>query len=67
MKGTKAVSKASQDIDFKDRTTWIKLYYSITKDTVYRQEGEGRYFVCNLINPNTETDIVEAVEMWKRL
>ena len=67
MKNLKRISKASQSITTGDRATWISLYYSIADDAVYPCEGEGRYFVSNLINPNTEADIVEAVEAWKRL
>ena len=66
MKNIKAVVKKSQNIIQTDRSTWVRLYYSPTKDTVYTSEGEGRFHVTNLINPNTEEDIKEVVERWKR-
>ena len=62
MKGLKAIAKATQKINFKDRSTWIPLYYSIREDKAYTTDGDGRYFMTNLINPQTEEDIREAIE-----
>ena len=61
-----SISKESQKITCKDRSTWIPIYYSIKEDQLFTADGPGRYFVCNLINPNTEKDIADAVDAWKR-
>lgn len=61
MKGLKRLSEQTQTIICKDRSTWVKLYYSIKEDTVYSGPGDGRYFICNLINPNSEYDIKKTV------
>lgn len=65
MKGLAAVSKATQNIVCNNKLTWINLYYSIEKDTVYTKDGEDRSFVTYLINPQSGKDIQKAVERWK--
>ena len=67
MKGLKAIAKKSQNIKQGDRTTWIKIYYDFDTDTVSMKQTENNCFVTSLINPNTEEDIIEAVERWSRL
>lgn len=67
MKNLKQVSKASQNINSRDRLTWLTLFYSYEKDSVYTTSGQGRYKVTDLINPNTEKDIQDIVAAWKRL
>jgi len=67
MKNTYKVAVLSKNINNGDRSTWLPLYYSFKENAVYTSDGKGRMFVTNLINPNTETDIEEAVERWKRL
>lgn len=67
MKGLKTVSKASQNILFNDPSTYIKLYYSVKEDKVYMKEGESRYFMTNLINPNTEKDIERTVNYFMNM
>lgn len=67
MKGLKAVAKASQKITQRDKSTWLPIYYCIETDTVYAKPGEGRCYVTDMIRENTEEDIVEAVERWKRM
>ena len=67
MKGIKEVVKKSQSINQADHSTWIKLYYDFSSNTVSMKETKGNCFVTNLINPNTEADIIEAIERWKRL
>ncbi len=66
MKGLTALANATQKIDCKDKSTWIPLYYSIKEDKVYPFDGEGRWFVTNLINPQTEKDIENTVKWWER-
>ena len=61
MKSLKKIAELSKSIKCKDRATWIQLYYSVEEDAVYTEDNPGRYFMTNLINPNTENDIVEAV------
>ena len=61
MKGLKALAKATQNILWNDKSTWIPLYYSIEEDKVYTKEREDRIFITNLINPQTERDIEETV------
>lgn len=61
MKGLKTVASATKNINIKDPLTYIPLYYSVLEDTVYMQDGENRYFMTNLINPQKEKDIEEAV------
>ena len=67
MKGLSAISKATKSIKQGDRGTWVSLYYSIDKDTVYSKDGADRYYVTDLIRPQTGNEIKEAVEHWKRL
>ena len=61
MKGLKALAQATQNILWNDKSTWIPLYYSIREDKVYTKEGENRFFITNLINPQTEKDIEKTV------
>ena len=61
MEGLKAIARKTQNINFKDKSTWIPLYYSITEKKAYTTEGQGRYFMTNLINPQTEKDIEETI------
>lgn len=67
MKGLKTIVKKSQNIINQDRTTWIKLYYDFSTDTVSTKQTKDNFYITQLINPNTEDDIVEVVERWKRL
>ena len=67
MKGLKTIAKKSQNIVNRDRSTWIKLYYDFSTDTVTTKETSDNFFVTQLINPNSEEDIVEVIERWKRL
>ena len=67
MKGLKKVGNATKRTTSTNRASWVSLYYSISEDTVYTEAGNGRYFVTDLINPNTTNEIQEAVENWKRL
>ena len=38
------------------------LYYSIREDAVYTEEGEGRYYLTDLIRKNTEKEIEVTVK-----
>ena len=67
MKNVSNVVKKSQSILCEDHSTWIPLYYSFEKDSVYTTSANDRFLVTTLINPNTSKDIIEAVERWKRL
>lgn len=67
MKNVSNIVKKSQSILCEDRSTWIPLYYSFEKDSVYTTAADGRTLVTTLINPNTSKSIIEAVERWKRL
>lgn len=67
MKGLKAVAKKSQNIKQTDRSTWIKIYYDFASQTVSTKQTDNNCYVTQLINPNTEADIIEAIERWKRL
>jgi hypothetical protein len=67
MKGLKTIARKSQNINQRDRSTWIKLYYDFSTDTVSMKATKNNCMVTQLINPNTEEDIKEAVERWKRL
>lgn len=40
------------------------IYYSIKEDAVYTEDGDGRYYVTDLIRKNTEAEIVRAVRRW---
>ena len=62
MKGLKEVALATRGTV--QGMVEIPLYYSIREDKVYTSDGDGRYFVTNLINPNTEEDIKRAVRRW---
>ncbi len=67
MKGLKALARATQNINCKDKSTWIPLYYSVVENKVYPFDGEGRYFLTNLINPQTEKDIENAVNYFMNM
>lgn len=67
MRGTKKISEMTKSIIQGDRSTWLSLFYSVSKDTVYTTKGDGRYHVTDLISYNTPTDIEITVERWKRL
>ena len=41
----------------RDRSSWIEVYYSIEKKTVYSKPGEDRFFIGYLINPCTKEDV----------
>ncbi len=62
MKGLKTLSEKSKKIVTRDRASWVKLFYSPLEDKVYDTEGEGRFFLTNLINENSPKDIEEAVK-----
>ncbi len=40
------------------------IYYSIAENAVYTEDGEGRYYVTDLIRKNTEAEIMVAVRRW---
>ena len=37
------------------------LFYSIRENAVYTEEGDGRYYLTDLIRENTEQEIKDAV------
>lgn len=55
MKGLKKLAELSQ-------TERVQVFYDILKDTVYSTPGENRFYLTDLINPNTEKDIEETVK-----
>ena len=67
MKNLKRIAELTKSIVQKDRSTWVNLYYSIEKHTVYDRPGDGRLYVCDLINVNTPKDVQEAVEDWLKM
>ena len=67
MKGLKTIAKKSQSIQQTDRSNWIKIYYDFDTNTVSTRQTDNNCYVTQLINPNTEDDIKEAIERWKRL
>jgi hypothetical protein len=67
MKGLKTVVEKSQNIKQTDRSTWLKLYYDFKTKAVSTRHTTNNCFITQLINPNTEADIIEAIERWKRL
>ena len=67
MRNVKALAEKTQKIICRDRSTWVTLYYSVREDAVYSEQGEGRYKMCDLINPNTEQDIVETVHYFMNM
>ena len=58
MKGLKAVARASKGC------RWLPLYYSITQQKAFTEDGEGRSLVTYLIRENTEKEIENAVVRW---
>lgn len=60
MKGLKAVAKATQNVDVRDKSTWVSLYYDYKTQTLCVKPGENRYFITQLINPCTEQDVLET-------
>lgn len=64
MKNVKNIAAKTKDIDPRHP---LPLYYDIEKDTVYSTPGPGRHHVTNLINPNTEKDIIDFIDYWKHM
>lgn len=60
MKNVKEVAERS-----KSGTT--PLYYSIREDAVYTTEGDGRYYLTDLIRENSEDEIVRTVRRFMSL
>ena len=67
MKGSKEVSVLTKNIISSDRTSWIELYYNISKDEVSTKAGSGFFKVTDLINYNSERDIIETVNYFMSL
>lgn len=67
MKGLKETAQKSKKIRQRNISSWLPIYFSFKTNTVYTEEGEGRYFVTKLIRENTPEEIKEAIENWKRL
>lgn len=67
MKNVNELSEMTQNINSRDRSTWITLYYSIQDDAVYSSPKKGAFKVTELINPNTEKEIVGTVKWWMSL
>lgn len=64
MKNLKAVSRKSQE------TNRLPLYYSFATDAVYTTPGDPgnrRFYVTDLIRPNTEKEIEDVVTSWKSM
>ena len=57
MKNVKAVSNRS-------RQGITPLYYSVKEDAVYTEDGDGRYYLTDLIRENTEQEIIETVRKY---
>ena len=58
MKNLKTVAQASY------RKGQTPLYYDIKHDAVFTEDGEDRYYVTELIRPNTSKEIKAAVKRW---
>lgn len=74
MRGAETVAKASQDIIQSDQRTWIKIYYDYAADRVMTEDDyrslhdkSSAYAVTELIRPNTEAEIADAVRKWNYL
>ena len=67
MKGLKRAAKLSKCIKQDARFTWMTIYYRFDNDTVYTEPGADRSKVGQLIRENTEQEIKEYVERWKRV
>ena len=42
----------------------MPLYINMNTKAVYNKPGRGRTYITDLINPNTEEDIVKLVKRW---
>lgn len=42
----------------------MPLYYSIVDNAVYTTPAQGRYYVTDLLRPNTPEEIETAVNRW---
>lgn len=58
MENLKKVAEASKN--------GCKLYYSIRENAVFTTEGEGRYFLTELIRENTPEEIQKTVYKFMR-
>ena len=41
-----------------------QIYYSIREKAVYTKDGDGRYFVTELLRENTAEEIKRAINRW---
>lgn len=49
------------------RKGWTPLYYDIKHDAVFTEDGEDRFYVTELIRPNTSDEIEAVVRRWLSL
>ena len=61
MKGLNEVSKLSKEASHENR---VSVYYSIAYDTVYTEDGKGRWYITDLIRYNTPMMIKDAVKKY---
>ena len=61
MRNLNAVATETREIRRGDR---MSLYYSIANDAVYTTPAQGRYYVTDLLRPNTPEEIKTAVNRW---
>ena len=59
MKNTKKVSEHSAIRTLFGQS--MPIYYNIKEDAVYTSDGEGRYYITDLIRPNTEKEVIATV------
>lgn len=60
MKGARKIAKMTKDINVKDKSTWISLYYDCKNKMLTTEPGGNSYYITELINPCTEKDVEEA-------
>jgi len=58
MRNLRAVAQESY------RKGWTPLYYDIKHDAVFTEDGEDRFYVTDLIRPNTSQEIEAVVRRW---
>lgn len=65
MRNVKSVSKRTSGIGA--TVSSMPLYYSVRDDAVYTEPSRGRFFITDLIRPNSEREIINAVKYFLSL
>ena len=61
MKNLRSMSERTKKVSAREG---LPLYYSIKEDAVYDEDGEGRFYMTDLIRYNSPEEIEETVKIF---